>query len=226
MKTVEDFISRITPDVTGCDSETVINAVTDTIISFCKDVCVFQYKFASTVLDSSIITTGGIHYLDFSVSSLTDKIPYKVNYIKLGGTTYEDKQDTINKLCYNDLLTDSAYYDLDQNSLYFCFAPNNKVRIYPVSWEGSTTLEIEVVYVPTRDFTQIDDWFYEHYVDTIAHGTKALLFISGDTPTVSVSRYQLERVEYHRGIAEAKRRLLHGCQNKSGHVRYRAFGGY
>ena len=71
MKTVEDFISRITPDVTGCDSETVINAVTDTIISFCKDVRVFQYKFASTVLDTSIITTGGIHYLDFSISSLT-----------------------------------------------------------------------------------------------------------------------------------------------------------
>ena len=201
MKSHDKFLDYVMPHVPGCTVNMALHEIKNTIIDFCEKSLILQ-----ETLDPVTVVR---NTQDYDLEPSKDRVVVKI----LKGW-YKDKRleakgtDEINDpSVYSSVINDVTPTRGDPKIV--TQKDPRTYTLYPVPEETVTNaVTLRVACKPVRDSDTIDDFIYEDYADTIAHGTISRLAISQDKPyfneRLAVARESL----YRAGLNVARDRAL------------------
>lgn len=203
MKTLESFLPEILPDVPGCPSDMAIRALRNTVIEFCEKSFIHQetldpFTAIENVTDYDLDPPKGYRiqkimkmwYLGREMEALApDDIglpdPYRTN---ING--------------YNASKGPPAgYTQKDVDSFTILPIPDQKY---------ANAITMRVALVPLRSMTEVEDFLFELWSETIGFGTKARLMLNPGKPYSNAESATYNQARFISGLNDARQRAARG----------------
>jgi len=202
MKSYDDFLPYVLPDVPGCAEISAIQAIRNTVIDFCEKSCVVQVD-----LDLVTLVAGEGNYdLDPPPNRLVTKVMklfYKNKELPPMGPDY---------------VPSAAFYNPDVSGA--------DSRSEPTTWSQKDTTtfsvfpipkakEVDAITIraaikPTRSSSSCDDVIFEDYAEYIGAGAKARLMISPNKAYTNPNLVATQNQFYMQGVNVARQRATRG----------------
>lgn len=201
MKNHELFLDYVMPHVPGCTVNMALHEIKSTIIDFCEKSLILQ-----ETLDP---ITAVRHVTDYDFEPSKDRIVVKI----LSGWYKDRKLDPRG----TDEINDPSVYNSVINSVEPRYGDPwivtqkdpRTFTLYPSPEETvANSVTLRVATKPTRSVETIDDFIYEDYAETIAHGTISRLAISPGKPYYSEKLAVAREALYRAGLNVARDRAL------------------
>jgi len=201
MKSHNDFLDYVMPHVPGCTVNMALHEIKSTIIDFCEKSLVLQ-----ETLDPITVIR---NTQDYDLEPPKNRVVVKI----LNGW-YKDKRLTPKG---TDEISDPSVYssvisDVDPSRGDPKIVTQKDPRtftLYPAPEESVTNaVTLRVSLKPSRGTDSIDDFIYEDYAETIAHGAIARLALSPDKPYYSEKLAVAREALYRSGLNVARDRAL------------------
>lgn len=198
MAVLKDFHGDIFPNVQGCPTGVLNNALRSTLIDFCRASRL--WKLESPLTD---VTAGEPRY-KFSPQD-------GVRVVTVDYAAFEGSHLT--KTSQHDLDQDGSmrgWRDMESTSPNKFYIDNpDMLRLVPTpSEDKSAALKLFVSVTPTRDASDVPDWLYEDWGTTIAHGTLARLHAMANRVWADPSLVAFHDQQYRAGLSRAKTRAM------------------
>jgi len=213
---LSEFERHVLPEVIGCPSSVIEQAVVQSIIDFAEHTWIFTKSF-NTTLTSSDIEDSINDYVDFDVSQyVTDKNVIAIKELRIDGLEW--------RLKYISLEDETSYMDYlrEENQKVFSFPDTGTVRIHEL--ESGEEVYLEVVYKPTYGITEIDNVIYYDWLDAIASGAKARLMLMPNQPWTNTKMASYYEVMFRGFMAQAKQKIQQNYTDEPNRVKWRRFG--
>lgn len=203
MKTLETFLPEILPDVPGCPSDMAIRALRNTLIEFCEKSFIYQETLDPlTALEDEtdydldppkgyrIQKIMKMWYLGSEMQPLApDDIglpdAYRVN---ISGYTASKGPP-------------AGYTQKDVDTLSILPIPDQKY---------ANAITIRVALVPLRSTTEVPDFLYELWSETLGFGTKARLMLNPGKPYSNAESATYNQARFVSGLNDARQRAARG----------------
>ena len=211
MAYIVDFYPYVMPNVQGCPSALVNNAIRSAINDFCERTMMWRYAFPS-----ADIVAGQKEY---SFVPPTDTVIAKPVYVAasscpLIATNIDDL----------DLLY-PGWRDSENNqsSMFYMDYDNNIILVPTPNLDVTDGLDLEVALKIDLSSDTCPDWLVQNWAETIAHGALMRLHSMpgkawADTQTVSY-----HRAKFREGITHAKSRTMKSFSRQGKTVQPRQF---
>ena len=203
MKTLESFLPEILPDVPGCPSDMAIRALRNTIVEFCEKSLIHQDTMdAITVLQN--------------VTDYDLEPPKNYRIQKIMKMWYLGQE--LEALAPDDLGLPDAYrtniagYTASKGPpAGFTQKDVDTFTILPIPDQKYTSsLTMRVALVPLRTMTEVADFLFEIWGETIGFGTKARLMLTPGKPYSNNEAANFNQVRYMTGLNDARQRASRG----------------
>ena len=203
MKTLTSFLSEILPDVPGCTADMATNALRNTIIEFCeKSLCYRQTLDPVTaqenITDYDLEPPKGYRvqkimqmwYLGREMEALApDGIglpdPYRIN---ISGYTASKGPP-------------AGYTQKDVDTFTILPIPDQKY---------TNAITMRVALVPLRTVTEVEDFLFELWGETIGYGAKARLMLTPGKPYSNPEAATYNQARFVSGLNDARQRAARG----------------
>jgi hypothetical protein len=203
MKTLESFLPEILPDVPGCPSDMAIRALRNTVIEFCEKSFIHQetldpFTAIENVTDYDLDPPKGYRiqkimkmwYLGREMEALApDDIglpdPYRTNI-----TGYNASKGP-----------PAGYTQKDVDSFTILPIPDQKY---------ANAITMRVALVPLRSMTEVEDFLFELWSETIGFGTKARLMLNPGKPYSNAESATYNQARFISGLNDARQRAARG----------------
>ena len=208
------FYPYILPDVPGCPSLSVDQALSSTLIDFCEKTLILQAD-----MDPVTIVKGVVDYdleppKDHLVTKIM-KVFYRSNEIR---PTSPD--DIMSASLYNKNYPEAKPEEGPPKLYTQKDARTFSIYPYPKETE-KLALTLRVALKPTRSATQCDDILFEEYAEIIGHGVVSRLALSSNKPYSDPKLAGVKNVMYTAGINLARQRANRGYVRSNTQVRIR-----
>jgi len=214
MKTLESFLPEILPDVPGCPSDMAIRALRNTIVEFCEKSLIHQETLdAITVYENTtdydleppknyrVQKIMKVWYLGQELEALApDGIGLPDAY-RTGIAGYTASKGP-----------PAGYTQKDVDTFTILPIPDQKY---------ASSLTMRVALVPLRTVTEVADFLFEIWGETLGFGTKARLMLTPGKPYSNTEAANFNQVRYVTGLNDARQRALRGNVRSDLHVTLR-----
>jgi len=203
---ISQFRGGVLSEVIGCPPFIVDQAVVDSIIQLCNDASLFAKSFEHSVDASADVDTTDndsitITLADYVSSTLR---PIRVKELKIDGSIWE----TTEKHLENDV-EDLGLYELT-NTKFFNFPATTTIKIYPMETTDDVTVYLDMLWVPLRSMTTIDDFVFDDYREAVEARAKWYLMNQPQKKWTDFNLAAAKLAEYSRKMEEAKINKLMG----------------
>ena len=203
MKTLESFLPEILPDVPGCPSDMAIRALRNTIVEFCEKSLIHQ-----DTMDAITV------YENITDYDLEPPKNYRIQ--KIMKMWYLGQE--LEALAPDDLGLPDAYrtniagYTASKGPpAGFTQKDVDTFTILPIPDQKYTSsLTMRVALVPLRTMTEVADFLFEIWGETIGFGTKARLMLTPGKPYSNNEAANFNQVRYTTGLNDARQRASRG----------------
>lgn len=203
MKTLESFLPEILPDVPGCTSDMAIRALRNTIIEFCEKSLIYQ-----DTMDAVTVLQG---ITDYDLEPPKDYRIQKIMKVWYLGQELEAlAPDSIGVPdAYRTSITGynpssgppAGYTQKDVDTFTILPIPDQK-------YVASITMRVALV--PLRTVTEVVDFLFEIWGETLGFGAKARLMLTPGKPYSNNEAANFNQVRYMTGLNDARQRALRG----------------
>ena len=203
MKTYEAFFPDVLPDVPGCPSDVAIRAIRHAVIEFCEKSLIYQ------VTQDPITVREGL--VDYDLDAPNGYRVQKVMKVWFRGVELEPvaPDDMVNPDAYSQHIggytpsksLPTGYTQKDFESVSFLPIPNQTY---------TNAITMRVALVPLRDSTQIEDFLYEQWGESIACGAKARLMLNPGKPYSNQEAAAINQGRYLTALNDARQRAIRG----------------
>lgn len=205
----EAFLPDVMPFVPNVPEFAAINAIRDASIDFCQKTWYWQVDLP--VMD---LQAGKAVY-----ELQTDP---ETRLVGLAMVYYKDillipkGQDELARL-----YRDTNWKTLEGEPRYYTQRSRNEITLVPTPiMDDPASLYVRVALAPTRDAQGIDTEVYEIFLESIAHGARAILYNTPGQPYFDRVSARESDMEFRRGISEAKIAINKGMTRTSNRVEY------
>ena len=203
MKTLESFLPEILPDVPGCPSDMAIRALRNTIIEFCEKSFIHQ-----VTLDPVTALEGVTDY------DLEPPKGYRIQ--KIMKMWYLGKE--MDPLAPDDIGLPDAYRTNIAGYIASKGPPAGYTQkdvdtfsILPIpDQKYSNAITMRVALVPLRDATEVEDFLFELWGESIGFGAKARLMLNPGKPYSNAESATYNQARFVSGLNDARQRALRG----------------
>lgn len=209
---ITEFSYRIAPEVQGCPLALINLKVVDAIIQFSRDTYVFKYSFEYSILSTDVDTADNDAVtMDLSTISgnpYQNKRPLDLIQFRIDGAPF--------KIEHADFSTDLAYLDNIRYSSkrYFNFPSSTEIKMFPLP-EADATLYLELVFVPIKGITSIEDEIFEDHNEAVEALAKYNLMDQKNKPWSNHQQALTEWDKYAEKMGRAKIDEFQGRVGKS-----------
>lgn len=203
---------RVAPDVMGCPSVLVDEAVLRTYIKFCEETHILEKAFEHDVLSTDVVAADNDSVNVNIATYLTDGRPILLTEFRIDGVPWDAQEIK--------LLNDQD--DLDEIAIsgtkFFTWPDTTHIKFYGIEDEDQRFF-IKQIFVPLDSATTINEDLYYRYRDTIAAGARARLMFMPKKDWTDPSTAAKYLSEYNDGVAGAKIKQSHGMTRRSQSVK-------
>jgi hypothetical protein len=208
------FLDYVLPETPGCTNEVALLALKNTVIDFCEKSLIHQVDHDPITLAKGII--------DYDLEPLKDTLVTKI--IKV---YYKDQP--LNPIAPDDI-GDGTFYNRFYQGAQIPEGPPQgyfqkdarTVSVVPFPRETERlALTMRVALKPTRSASQVTDFLFEEYAETIGHGAISRLALSKNKPYYDPGLAGARNVLYTAGINMARQRANKGYTRSVTQVRLR-----
>jgi hypothetical protein len=203
MATTSNFYQYVLPDVSGCPEISADIAIRAAVIEFCEKSLVLQRDHDPLQVVAGII--------DYDLEPATDNLVTKIMRV-----WFKDVElipiapDNVARAeIYNSAFTGANVSQSDPR--FYLQKDARTLTIYPIPKATvSNALTIRVAYKPTRTAKVIDDFLFEDYAETIAHGAKFRLLSMASKPWTNGPAAAAAMALFNSGVNVARQRASRG----------------
>jgi len=203
MKTYEAFFPDVLPDVPGCPSDAAIRAIRHAVIEFCEKSLIHQVTQDPITLRENLT--------DYDLDAPNGYRVQKVMKVWFRGVELEPiaPDDMALPDAYSRSIggytpsksTPTGYTQKDFETVSFLPIPNQTY---------ANAITMRVALVPLRDSTQIEDFLYEQWGESIASGAKARLMLNPGKPYTNQEAAAINQGRYMMALNDARQRAIRG----------------
>lgn len=203
MKTYEAFFPDVLPDVPGCPSDVAIRAIRHAVIEFCEKSLIYQVTQDPITLRENLT--------DYDLDAPNGYRVQKVMKVWFRGVELEPiaPDDMVLPDAYSRSIggytpsksTPTGYTQKDFETVSFLPIPNQTY---------TNAITMRVALVPLRDSTQIEDFLYEQWGESIASGAKARLMLNPGKPYTNQEAAAINQGRYMMALNDARQRAIRG----------------
>jgi len=214
-KSYDEFFSWVLPEVNGCPEITAIQAIRDSVITFCEMTRIHQAdhdpinviaKIADYDLETPVDGTRIVQVMNawYQGSKLQPAAPDEVRdpsvYNQhIGGVTV-------------DYSTPKYFIQKDSDSISLLPIPDRTV---------TSAITMRVALVPLRNSTSCADFLFEQWVEPISAGAVAKLQVSSGKPYSNPQAAAVNQARFMQGVNAARQRAVRGYNRSSLSVQLR-----
>jgi len=206
MTNISSFRGGVLSEVIGCPPLIVDQAVVDAIIQLCRDASLFVKSFEHDVDASADVDTTDNDSITIDLSTyVSDTLrPITVKELKIDGAKWE----TTEKELENDV-ADISLYGITSTK-FFNFPTIGTIKIYPMDTTDDVAVYLDMVWVPLRTMTSIDDFIFDNHREAVEARAKWNLMNQPEKKWTNIDLAMLKLSEYSRKMEEAKIAKLMG----------------
>lgn len=214
-KQYEEFFSWVLPEVNGCPEITAIQAIRDTVISFCELTRIHQADHDPI----NVIAKTSDYDLESPVSGT--RIVQVMNAWYKGTKLDPAAPDDVNDpSVYNQHIGGvTVSYATPQ---YFIQKDSDTISLLPIPDQSlASAITMRVALVPLRNSTSCADFLFEQWVEPISAGAVAKLQVSSGKPYSNPQAAQINQGRFMQGVNAARQRAVRGYNRSSLSVQLR-----
>jgi hypothetical protein len=191
----EEFLSDVLPYVSGVPEIVAVNAIRDSAIDFCRKTNYWQYDVAPIAVQNGEAT------VDLNIDFDVDVNVVKVMHVYLGDHLLIPRAADELSRVYRA----SNWQLLEGFPQFYTQKRYSVLQLVPKPFLPSEQqLYVRVSLAPTRDSREIKKEIYDHYLDTIASGAKAILYKTPGQPYFDRVSARENEMAFRAGVSEAK----------------------
>lgn len=203
MKTLESFLPEILPDVPGCPSDMAIRALRNTIIEFCEKSLIHQDTLDAITVYENITDYDLEPPKNYRVQKIM-KVWYlgqELEALAPDGIGLPDAYRTGISGYTASKGPPAGYTQKDVDTFTILPIPDQKY---------ASALTMRVALVPLRTVTEVADFLFEIWGETLGFGAKARLMLTPGKPYSNAESANFNQVRYMTGLNDARQRALRG----------------
>lgn len=201
MKNHDEFLDYVMPHVPGATVNLALHEIKSTIIDFCEKSLILQ-----ETLDP-ITTIENIADYDLEPSKHRVVVKILKGWYKNARLIPESVDEIDAPSLYNQTIADVTPTKGDPKIV--TQKDPRTFSLYPIPNETvANSITLRVALKPSRSVDTIDDFIYEDYAETIAHGAISRLCISPDKPYYNEKLAVAREALYRAGLNVARDRAL------------------
>jgi hypothetical protein len=207
----EEFLPDVLPYVTGVPEVVAISAIRDSAIDFCRKTNYWQYDIGPLTIEN------GQSEVSLSVDFDVDVNVVRVMQVYLGEHLLIPR--SMDELART--FRSSNWRLLEGFPQFYTQKRYNVLQIVPAPQLASPEqLYVRVSLAPTRNSTEAKRELFDHYLDTIASGARAMLYKTPGQPYFDRVSARDNEMAFRAGVSEAKIEANKSMTRASGRVEY------
>lgn len=198
---ITEFSNRVAPEIQGYPIALINLKVVDAIIQFSKDTHIFIYNFDYAITANDVDTSDNdsvtLDLSSISGNPYQNKRPLDISEFRIDAAPFKVERERLSThLTYLDNIRFSSVR-------YFDFPSHTEIKICPLE-EVAATLFLEVIFVPVKGITTIDDEIFEDHNQAIEAYTKYLIMDQKNKPWSNHAQALTEWEKYSEQMGRAK----------------------
>lgn len=196
MQALNKFHQYILPDVPGAPISVVNSALLSTIIDFCEKSLIWKKRSEETDI------VAGYNLYSYAPETGTKVVEADAAFIN-GSELTPTTEELMNMSMPGWQSSESA------TPKWFYMTSDKTIRIIPTPTEDiSAGLVVDTILRPTRDATEVPDFIYEDWAETIAYGTLSRLMAMANRTWSAPQMVSYYTRKYRQGLSRAKSKEL------------------
>lgn len=216
MKSHNDFLDYVMPQVPGATVNMALHEIKSTIIDFCEKSLILQ----ETLDPIAVIANTSDYDLEPPKNRLVVKILrgwYKNRLLNHESTDNIDDATLYNKVINDvEVRKGDPFVIMQKDPRTFTLYPEPHDTV-------ANAVTLRVALKPTRSVDTIDDFIFEDYADTIGHGVISRMALSLDKPYYNTQLAVARDALYRAGLNVARDRALKSFVRAHKHVKLRRY---
>jgi hypothetical protein len=208
---LDEFLPDVLPYVSGVPEIVAISAIRDSVIEFCRKTNYWQYDI------SGINVENGNAEVNLTVDFDVDVNIVKVMHVYLGDHLLIPRASDELARVYRA----SNWQLLEGFPQFYTQKRYSVLQLVPKPLLPSAQqLYVRVSLAPTRESREIKKEIYDHYLDTIASGAKAMLYKTPGQPYFDRASARENEIAFRAGVSEAKIEVNKSMTRTSTRIEY------
>jgi len=212
---ISEFVKRVLPDVLGCPTPMVENAIRDSITKFCTKTWILSKGMVQSVVQSDIDTSlNNSIEIDLGELVASTRKPVGISGFLVNSVAWElEKREVVNH---------ADHVASESTKKFYYFPDYQTALVYPIT--AACDIYLDVAVAPLGSATTFEDILFDDWLDPILAGARERLFKMPGKTWTNFELVPENQREFRRGVVSARNKVGKNATNQSSMVYPRSFG--